>query len=107
VSRTMSHYWTADDPPAARQVQLEDWLELVGDFPVDELRRACMTWLATQARRPTPSDILALLNPPPVYVDPAHKPFPHDPRSLDEIAEQRRAIAHRWQDVLAALRNAR
>jgi hypothetical protein len=56
----MSHYWTADDPEAARQVQLEDWIEDLFEFSDAIVEEACREWRRIGTRRPLPVDIRVL-----------------------------------------------
>ena len=60
IARLLSHYWTADDDPALRRTQAEDWLEDLAEFEVDDVRGACAEWRRSQTRRPVPADIRAL-----------------------------------------------
>jgi hypothetical protein len=60
VARLLSHYWTADDHPAMRQAQAEDWLDDLVEFDLDHVAAACREWRRGNNRRPTPSDIRAL-----------------------------------------------
>lgn len=60
IVRLMSHYWTADDPPAAREAQTLDWIEDLVEFGTDSVARACGEWRRTQSKRPTIADIRAL-----------------------------------------------
>ncbi len=61
ISRLLGHYWTADDHPAARTAQAEDWMEDFGSFPAEWVREACKQWRRTERRRPTPADIRELV----------------------------------------------
>jgi hypothetical protein len=56
----MRHYWTADDDPATRQAQAEDWLESLEDLPVASVEAACREWRESEHRRPTIADIRRL-----------------------------------------------
>jgi hypothetical protein len=49
----LSHYWTADDDPALRELQAEDWLESLEEFTLEDIRAACRVWRDTQTHRPT------------------------------------------------------
>lgn len=61
MSRLLSHYWTADDEPAARQAQIEDWIEDLVEFGPDIAAAACGEWRRRPGgKRPTPGDIRAL-----------------------------------------------
>jgi hypothetical protein len=53
----MNHYWTADDHPAMRQAQIEDWLEDLAQFDMVDVKAACREWRRTHDRRPTPANI--------------------------------------------------
>jgi hypothetical protein len=57
IARLMTHYWTADDHPAVRQAQIEDWLEDMVEFGPEIVRQACAEWRQTQTRRPTPAEL--------------------------------------------------
>jgi hypothetical protein len=60
VARLMSHYWTADDPEATRQAQLEDWIEDLVEFSTEAIQAACTEWRRCSRVRPTPHDIRTL-----------------------------------------------
>lgn len=61
VTRLMLHYWRENDDPAARQAQIEDWIEDLIEFPVECVEDACRQWRRTPGgRRPTPGDIRSL-----------------------------------------------
>lgn len=63
VSRLLGHYWTADDPPQARQAQIEDWLEDLREFGPAIVADACREWRRRDDnRRPTPGQIRAMCN---------------------------------------------
>ncbi len=94
----MSHYWTADDHPAVRQAQIEDWLEDLCEFGVELVRFACADWRRSQTRRPTPADIRLLAiaehrrrnpTPDPPYIPP---PAPRE-RTPEDIAHVGRMMA--------------
>jgi hypothetical protein len=57
ISRLLAHFWTADDPPAVRQAQIEDWLEDLREFGPAIVVDACREWRRTKTRRPAPSEI--------------------------------------------------
>ncbi len=58
VSRLLSHYWTAADAEETRQVQVEDWIEDLGEFDIPVIVEACARWRRQPGgRRPTPGDI--------------------------------------------------
>ena len=56
----MFHYWVADETPAVRSVQLEDWLEDLSEFSTAAVAAACREWRQTKSKRPTPADIRKL-----------------------------------------------
>lgn len=61
ILRLMSHYWTADDPPATREAQIEDWIEDLIEFDLDIVREACAEWRRKPVnRRPLPGEIRAI-----------------------------------------------
>jgi hypothetical protein len=60
IARLLSHYWTADDHPAMRQAQAEDWIEDLVELPTECVEEACREWRQTQTRRPVPSEIRIL-----------------------------------------------
>lgn len=60
ISRLLSHFWTADDPQAARQAQIEDWLEDLAEFSPEVVAEACRDWRRWNEKRPTIAGILAL-----------------------------------------------
>jgi hypothetical protein len=53
----MSHYWTADDHPAARQAQIEDWIADLVEFDLEVIEFACREWRRKEIRRPLPAQI--------------------------------------------------
>lgn len=58
ILRLLSHYWTADDHPATREAQVEDWLEDLIEFDLDVVRDACAEWRRRdENKRPTPGQI--------------------------------------------------
>ncbi len=57
IARLMGHYWTADDDPASRRAQAEDWIDDLIEFDVGDVQNACVEWRRSQSRRPTPSDV--------------------------------------------------
>jgi hypothetical protein len=60
IWRLMTHYWTADDHPAVRQAQIDDWLDDMTEFGPEIVRQACAEWRQTQTRRPTPAELRAI-----------------------------------------------
>src|SRR5579863_88799 len=60
ISTLMSHYWTAADSPEIRSLQMDDWLNDLGDYPAMFVTEACKRWRETQTHRPTPADIIRL-----------------------------------------------
>ncbi len=60
IARLLNHYWTADDDPAMRRVQAEDWINDLVEFEAEDVQNACREWRQNQTRRPTPADIRLL-----------------------------------------------
>ena len=60
TTRLMQHYWTGDDPVAARKAQIADWIEDLREFPLASVENALREWRQTQAKRPTIADIRKL-----------------------------------------------
>jgi hypothetical protein len=60
IARLMGHYWTADDHPATRRAQAEDWLDDLIEFTAENVAAACREWRQSYNRRPTPHDIRGL-----------------------------------------------
>lgn len=60
VARLLSHFWTADDHPAAREAQITDWIGDLLMFSADTVSRACGEWRRTQTKRPMIADIRKL-----------------------------------------------
>lgn len=60
VARLLRHYWTADDDPATRQAQIEDWIDDLGEFPSEIVEEACRMWRRANKHRPTPAEIRSL-----------------------------------------------
>lgn len=105
IARLLNHYWTADDDPAMRRAQAEDWIEDLVEFDVGDVQNACVEWRRSQHRRPTPADIRLLAiaehrrqNPTP---EPPYIPLP-EPRehTAEEIAEVDRKM-RAWRRALA------
>lgn len=58
IARLMNHYWTAADPVATRQAQLDDWLGDLVEFGPEIVAEACGEWRRQPGgKRPTPGDI--------------------------------------------------
>lgn len=98
VARLMNHYWTADDHPAMRQAQAEDWLEDLAELPPEVVAAACREWRQSSHKRPTPHDIRSLAiaeqrkrnpEPEPVYL----RPQSLCERTPEEIAYVEKCIA--------------
>lgn len=53
----MSHYWTADDHPATRQAQIEDWIDDLVEFELDIIEEVCREWRRTEIKRPLPAQL--------------------------------------------------
>jgi hypothetical protein len=101
VARLMNHYWTANDPAAMRQAQIEDWIEDLIELPIECVEEACREWRRTGHRRPLPSEIRILAiaeqrrrNPPPesVYLPPP-EPRIEDPVERAEMARRMGELA--------------
>jgi len=61
IGRLMSHYWLADEHPAVRRAQLEDWLSDMVDFSPSIVSDACAEWRRRDdSRRPTPGQVRAI-----------------------------------------------
>ena len=60
ISRLLSHFWTAADPPMSRQAQIEDWLEDLADFTPAVVAEACREWRRGETHRPTIAHIRRL-----------------------------------------------
>jgi hypothetical protein len=56
----MNHYWKENDHPAARQAQVEDWIEDLVEFSDEAVEAACRGWRQSETRRPTPAEIRSL-----------------------------------------------
>ncbi len=98
IARLLGHYWTADDDPASRRAQAEDWIDDLVEFEVGDVQNACREWRQSQTRRPTPADIrlLAIAEhrrrnpvPEPPYIPP---PAPRE-RTPEDIAHVGRMMA--------------
>jgi hypothetical protein len=57
ISTLLSHYWTADDSPQVRALQLEDWLSDLAKFPPSLVALACQEYRREGKKRPTPADV--------------------------------------------------
>jgi hypothetical protein len=60
ITTLLSHYWTADEPPELRSLQIGDWLDDLAEFPAMIVAEACREWRQTERRRPLPVDIRVL-----------------------------------------------
>jgi hypothetical protein len=60
VTKLLSHYWTAEEHPAARQAQVEDWIGDLIEFGSGVVQEACAEWRRSETRRPLPADIRKL-----------------------------------------------
>ena len=60
VTKLLSHYWTAEEHAAARQAQVEDWIDDLVEFGSGVVQVACTEWRRTEHRRPLPADIRKL-----------------------------------------------
>lgn len=91
----------------ARATEL--YVEALGDLDADALEVGVRRLIREHERYfPTPGEIRAaaasvLQDLYPALPPPEHQPFPDDPRSLAEIATERRALAPRWAEVRRAL----
>jgi hypothetical protein len=56
----LSHYWTSEEHAAARQAQIEDWIDDLAEFGPSVVETACTEWRRAEHRRPLPSDIRVL-----------------------------------------------
>jgi hypothetical protein len=57
IARLLNHFWTAADPPAVRQAQIEDWLEDLREFAYDDISAACRDWRRAHTKRPSIAEI--------------------------------------------------
>jgi hypothetical protein len=80
VTRLLSHYWTSEDHPAARQAQLEDWIADLEEFGAEVVIVACQMWRRANSRRPTPADVRELCMAEREYRRPIALPPPEPPR---------------------------
>jgi hypothetical protein len=53
----LSHFWTADDPPASREAQIADWIEDLHEFDYADIAAACRDWRRGHTKRPTIAEI--------------------------------------------------
>lgn len=60
VSVLLSHYWTTDEAPELRRLQMADWLADLEVFPASVVALAVTEWRRHNSRRPTPADIRGL-----------------------------------------------
>jgi hypothetical protein len=104
VSKLLSHYWTADDHPATRQAQIEDWIEDLVDFKIEDVEAACREWRRTQTHRPTPAQIIALVRQCRRSQSVAEITYHHVTEAeMQEKADQRRKMAPLWDLVRRSL----
>lgn len=60
ISTLLSHYWTSNDPPETRALQLDDWITDLASYPASVVAAACADWRRNEERRPTPAAIRKL-----------------------------------------------
>jgi hypothetical protein len=60
VTKLLSHYWTSEEHAAARQAQVEDWIDDLAEFGSGVVQEACAEWRRSETRRPLPADIRRL-----------------------------------------------
>lgn len=94
ITTLLSHYWTGDEDAALRELQIGDWLDDLGRFPVRVVSDACAEWRRTQTKRPTIANIFGLCR----EVVPREKPIALEgatsshssPDELRHASDQRR-----------------
>lgn len=94
ITTLLSHYWTGDEDSALRELQIGDWLDDLGRFPVAVVSDACAEWRRTQTKRPTIANIFGLCR----EVVPREKPISIEgatsshssPDELRRASDQRR-----------------
>lgn len=61
VTVLLSHYWTANEDPRLRELQMLDWLDDLAEFPASAVAEAVKRWRQGpgSAKRPLPYDIRA------------------------------------------------
>jgi hypothetical protein len=80
----LNHYWTAADPPAMRQAQIEDWLEDLIEFGPAVVAESLREWRRMPVnRRPVPGEIRKLCIESQTMRQERQKP---GPSNLDEYA---------------------
>jgi hypothetical protein len=57
VTKLLAHYWTTNEHAAARQAQIEDWIDDLAEFGPAVVEQACTDWRRSEHRRPLPADI--------------------------------------------------
>lgn len=60
ITTLLSHFWTADEDPRLRKLQIADWLDDLAEFGPGIVSRAVKEWRQTETKRPTPADIRKL-----------------------------------------------
>jgi hypothetical protein len=60
VTKLLGHYWTSQEHAAARQAQIEDWIDDLAEFGPSVVETACTEWRRAEHRRPLPSEIRKL-----------------------------------------------
>ena len=113
VSTLLSHYWTGDEDPRVRALQIADWVSDLQRFGGEIVSRACAEWRTTETRRPVPADLYRLccgydrgpksapprLESPEVVSDRQHD-REHDQRVREYEADMQRRFAEAaaWRD---------
>ena len=82
----LSHYWREDDPVELTAAIGADWAEVLEGIPQEYIHRACIQYLRTDKRKPSPPVIYALaksLMPLPKIVSRPRRPDPPRPAPCD------------------------
>lgn len=57
----LQHFYVPNETDEMKALVARDWVEVLGKFGRDEIEKACIRYLERNSRRPTPSDIRALI----------------------------------------------
>lgn len=59
VAVLLAHFWVSDMTPGMQRAVADDWINVLGEFPITAIIAACENWLKSATRRPVPADIFA------------------------------------------------
>jgi len=57
VLTMLNHYYVGKQEAQVQRAIANDWWECLKEFPKTAIFAACLSWVKTRTRRPTPADI--------------------------------------------------